>query len=110
MADGGPTTVWGRVCLCTGAVHRHNRLRASCPYALYLELGCEVSEEAYLELRAQHERHDAELARLLLGAEQPAESVTPQSKRSKARTEVSPPVRSPDAPMRGKRSRGSRTR
>lgn len=78
-------------------------LREKCPRALCLELGCEISDEAYRDLRAQHKRHDAVLAQLLpwvseASAEQPAESVTPQSKRSKARAEVSPPVRSPDAP------------
>ena len=37
-------------------------LRCGCPEALCLAPGCEVSEQGYQELRAQHGRHDAELA------------------------------------------------
>eukprot|EP01043_Picozoa_sp_COSAG02_P075582 COSAG02_NODE_15657_length_1151_cov_0.975285_1_plen_315_part_10 len=40
-------------------------LRRQCPRALCLELGCEISEHAYLDLCSQHGRHDPELAQLL---------------------------------------------
>ena len=38
------------------------QLRSACPEAVCLALGCELSEEAYLNLRAQPRGHDAELA------------------------------------------------
>eukprot|EP01043_Picozoa_sp_COSAG02_P059536 COSAG02_NODE_7608_length_2936_cov_1.606274_1_plen_896_part_10 len=40
-------------------------LRRDCPRALCLELGCEVSEKGYLDLRVQHRHHDAVLSDLL---------------------------------------------
>ena len=62
-------------------------VRQACPRALCLELGCEVDERAYVELCAQHERHDTELACLLPNAglwegTTPAEGVTGWSTRT----------------------------
>ena len=39
--------------------------RRDCPKAKCIKLGCEISESAYLELLAQHGKHDAELAAAL---------------------------------------------
>eukprot|EP01043_Picozoa_sp_COSAG02_P064845 COSAG02_NODE_9604_length_2164_cov_47.511864_1_plen_311_part_10 len=44
-------------------------VREACPRATCLELGCEINEKAFLDLCAQHERHDHELASLLPNAE-----------------------------------------
>ena len=40
-------------------------LRRACPRVKCLALGCDVTEEGYLELLAQHGKHDAELAAVL---------------------------------------------
>lgn len=44
------------------------QLRQMCPEARCLALGCELSEEAYLDLRAQYRGHDIELETALMSA------------------------------------------